>query len=80
MQVCNLHHARSRRYNNRRGALLVLGRRLIVERHEIVRHVTTGQSDRRHGVAQQGLRLLAQDGRLATGHATGTAVARDRRG
>jgi len=43
-----------------------------------VRHADAGPADRRSGVAEPRVRLLAQDGRFATGHFAGTAVARDR--
>lgn len=72
-----LHHADVRRYANR-GALVVLRNYYhLVERLEIIRHATTGPSDRCGCVAEQGVRLLAQDGGLATGDAVRITVARN---
>lgn len=48
-----------------------------VEHHGAVRrHVRPGPADRRGRVAEPGVRVLAEDGRLATGDAVGAAVAR----
>lgn len=59
--------------------LLVLGRGLGVEHDPAVRHAAAGPSDRRGGLAQQGVRVLASAGRGAAGDVAGAAVARDRR-
>lgn len=53
------------------------GRRM--EHRQTVRHADAGPADRRSGVAEPRVRLLAQGWRFATGHFAGTAVARDRR-
>lgn len=85
---CNLSsirvgHNNGRRYDATAGrfraALLLLVFRLGVEHNETVRHdaAVTGPSHRRGRVAEPGVRVLAPDGRVATGDAVGTAVARD---
>jgi len=51
------------------------GRRL--EHRQAVRHGDAGPADGRGRVGEPRVRLLAQGGRLATGHVVGTAVARD---
>jgi len=50
-----------------------------LEHRQTVRHVDGGPVDRRGRVAEPCVRLLAQDGRFATGNAVRTAVAGDRR-
>jgi len=56
--------------------LLVFGPCDGLGRHRTVRHSVPGPARRRGRVAEQGVRLLAPDGRVATGDVAGIAVAR----